>query len=214
MTPVMGTAEPAPGNYSANIGWPRQCTGIDGQRPPLTKLNGALGVINPKSPDPWQNGRVAFASFKDGLSNTVAVSERLISGAVTYQDMAGTPVALHSFCGGGGASRSLPRWERFCNAVTYPDPLFSRTLGRAWISGWTLVGNTYMHVMPINKRHCHIYGGEDDGTNLVTPGSHHPGGVNVLLGDGAVTFINDSIDQVIWWQVGSRDGGEPMTQGL
>ena len=92
--------------------------------------------------------------------------------------------------------------------------MFSKTLGRAWISGWTLVGNTYMHVMPINNRHCHIYGGEDDGTNLVTPGSHHPGGVNALLSDGAVTFVSESIDQVIWWSVGSRNGGETVASGL
>ena len=171
-------------------------------------------MINPKRPDAWQDGRVVFASFTDGLSNTVAVSERLISSAVSYQDMAGTPVALHSFCGGGGAIRSLPRWERFCDSVTDPDPMFSKTLGRAWISRWTLVGNTYMHVMPINRRHCHIYGGEDDGTNLVTPGSRHPGGVNALLSDGAVTFVSGSIDQVVWWSVGSRNGGEPVASGL
>lgn len=213
MTPVMGTANPAPGNYAANIGWPRQCTGLNGQAAPLSKINGALGTLNPKHPDPWQEGRVTLASFTDGLSNTVAVAERLVSSAVVYQDMAGTPVGLHSFCGGGGATRSLARWESFCYGVTYPDPAFSITLGRAWISGWTLVGNTYMHVMPVNQRHCHIYGGEDNGMNIVTPGSRHPGGVNVVMSDGAVTFVSETVDQVVWWSAGSRNGGEPAAGG-
>ena len=49
MTPVLGTANPAPGNYAANIGWPRQCTGIDGHSSPLTRLNGATWRDQPQA---------------------------------------------------------------------------------------------------------------------------------------------------------------------
>ncbi len=38
--------------------------------------------------------------------------------------------------------------------------------------------------------------------------SHHPGGVNVLFGDGSVHFINDSIDLVTWKALGSTRGHE------
>lgn len=38
--------------------------------------------------------------------------------------------------------------------------------------------------------------------------SYHPGGVNVLLGDGSVRFIKSSIDGLIWRAVGSVAGGE------
>ncbi len=33
----------------------------------------------------------------------------------------------------------------------------------------------------------------------MTARSYHPGGVNLLLGDGSVTFIDDAIDQTTWW---------------
>jgi prepilin-type processing-associated H-X9-DG protein len=38
--------------------------------------------------------------------------------------------------------------------------------------------------------------------------SNHGGGANVLLMDGTVKFVDDSIDQEIWWGVGSIYGGE------
>ena len=38
--------------------------------------------------------------------------------------------------------------------------------------------------------------------------SNHPGGVSVLLGDGTINFIKDSINQVNWWSLGTRNRGE------
>jgi prepilin-type N-terminal cleavage/methylation domain-containing protein/prepilin-type processing-associated H-X9-DG protein len=43
--------------------------------------------------------------------------------------------------------------------------------------------------------------------------SNHPGGVNILFGDGSVHFIHsitvDGPQRREWWAVGTRDGGEP-----
>jgi prepilin-type processing-associated H-X9-DG protein len=38
--------------------------------------------------------------------------------------------------------------------------------------------------------------------------SQHPGGVNVLLGDGSVKFVKDSVNIGTWQALGSRNGGE------
>ena len=38
--------------------------------------------------------------------------------------------------------------------------------------------------------------------------SRHPGGVNLLLCDGAMRFVSDSIDREAWHALGSRNGGE------
>lgn len=206
---VLGSSQPAPGSYAGNFGWPMAVTGFDGENPPLNRHNGFFGVINPNQPKDWQVARVREADFADGLSNTAAVAERLITGVQDYDDLFGAPISLKSFCGGGGARRSLKRWLTYCGGVSAADPLYSKPHGRAWISGWTLAANSYMHVMPINDRNCHIYGGEEDGVNIVTPSSQHPGGVNVLMGDGRVVFVNEAINMQVWWSIGSRDGGEP-----
>ena len=38
--------------------------------------------------------------------------------------------------------------------------------------------------------------------------SRHPGGANVLFGDGSVHFAKNSIDGSIWAAAGTRAGGE------
>jgi prepilin-type processing-associated H-X9-DG protein len=68
-----------------------------------------------------------------------------------------------------------------------------------------------MQVLPINGRNCHLYGGETDANNLNTPSGLHPGGINVLFGDGGVRFVKEKISMPVWWSIGTRDGGEVIS---
>ena len=55
---------------------------------------------------------------------------------------------------------------------------------------------------------------EDDGGPTyaaVTSRSYHPGGVNVLFGDGSVRFIKNSINWQTWRALGSVGGGEVIS---
>ena len=210
---AVGSADAAPGNYAGNVGWPRRSSWPGG--PVVRSQNGLIGLWNPKDPDPWQEPAIRMASATDGLSNTALAAERMISdvGLIT-SPFGGTflahggPEAMKSYCGGGGGTRSLDRWLTYCGGVSHGDPKFSVPHGRAWASGWTLAANTYMQVFPPNERNCHTYGGEDDGMNLVTASSHHPGGAHVLMGDGRVLFVADGVDREIWWAAGSRNDGQ------
>jgi prepilin-type processing-associated H-X9-DG protein len=38
--------------------------------------------------------------------------------------------------------------------------------------------------------------------------SKHPGGVNVLMADGSARFLKDAINQLTWWALGTKAGGE------
>jgi prepilin-type N-terminal cleavage/methylation domain-containing protein/prepilin-type processing-associated H-X9-DG protein len=213
---AFGSLDPAPGNYAGNAGWVRKARGLNGEiaSPGLRRHNGALPVFNPRAPDPWQVETVRTRDFTDGLGHTALVAERRINSSALVDRGSGpaleegTPVSVTSSCGSTGSPRSLANWVPYCDGSGHGDPKFSRPHGRAWISGWTLAANLYMHVMPINRRNCHIYGGEDDGTNIVTPSSQHPDGVNVLFGDGRVEFVSDAVAMPVWWSLGSRNGGE------
>lgn len=40
------------------------------------------------------------------------------------------------------------------------------------------------------------------------PSTNHPGGVNVLMGDGGVRFVKDSIALNVWRGLSTRNAGE------
>jgi prepilin-type processing-associated H-X9-DG protein len=42
----------------------------------------------------------------------------------------------------------------------------------------------------------------------IPPSSEHPGGVNLLLGDGSVRFIKTSIALGVWRALSTRNGGK------
>jgi prepilin-type processing-associated H-X9-DG protein len=52
--------------------------------------------------------------------------------------------------------------------------------------------------------------GPDDG-EFSNAQSAHPGGVNVLFGDGSVRFIKDSISPQTWMALGTRNNGEVIS---
>jgi prepilin-type processing-associated H-X9-DG protein len=43
-----------------------------------------------------------------------------------------------------------------------------------------------------------------------TARSHHPGGVNLLLGDGSVRFVSNNINLSTWRALSSPNGGEVL----
>ena len=43
---------------------------------------------------------------------------------------------------------------------------------------------------------------------MVGLSSFHPGGANVLMGDGSVRFLKDSTNMQTIWKLASRNGGE------
>jgi len=49
---------------------------------------------------------------------------------------------------------------------------------------------------------------------VVSARSHHPDGANASLADTAVRFVSDSVDPVVWRDLGSRAGGETTSGGF
>jgi prepilin-type processing-associated H-X9-DG protein len=159
-----------------------------------------------------------FANFTDGTSNTMLASEVKIRNP-EYN------------CFGGLAN--------ITNPTSVPDPTadpftvapeYSGTCGgvgqghTAWVDG--NVQETGMTTAwPPNKRILGAKGEGDldlQGIPLFRGGagptfaainarSYHPGGVNMLLADGSVRFIKDSIAGSIWRGLGTVSGGEILS---
>ena len=206
---VMGTANPGSDNYAANAGWPSLATGYDGERATPGKYNGLISIENPKKHIVWHpRAGIRIRDVRDGLSNTAAVAERLIQTGVTQSQILNSEDTTKSYHL-TAVPRTLTMMVQRCDSSrTHADVAMSAYLGRAWISGWTRTGPTYMHLKPPNTNNCHFTLNDDSGDVVITPSSHHPGGVNLVMADGHVRFIQDSIDLQIWWAMGTRNGDD------
>jgi prepilin-type processing-associated H-X9-DG protein len=51
-------------------------------------------------------------------------------------------------------------------------------------------------------------GGNNDYAVFSNCQSNHPGGAQILLGDGSVRFVKDSVQQAIWYALGTRSHGD------
>ena len=100
------------------------------------------------------------------------------------------------------------------NPLTTP-PLSSRH-GMSWVMG-EMCCTTYNHVSAPNTKTCGGLGYPGSMANMsvqVPPSSYHPGGVNVLMGDGAVRFIRDGISLPAWRATATRNGGEVISSEI
>ncbi|TWU37901.1 Type II secretion system protein G precursor [Novipirellula aureliae] len=139
-----------------------------------------------------------FRGCSDGLSNTIAMGE-IISylgdndtrGSVPNDDLGGNNATLEALRDNPLACRSWinPESPRFWSG-TVDRSAFCR--GFRWADASSVFSSS-MTILPPNAEIC---GGHnfDDTTITATMSSQHQGGCHVLMGDGAVKFITDSID--------------------
>lgn len=138
-----------------------------------------------------------FRDILDGTSNTIMCAEitcdnglREIKGQPVFN--AG-PVATnpsHPDC--SGPTKIDPARPQFYTATAniLPNPDWRR--GRQWAMGLPMYTSVNT-VKPPNRESC-IEGGADNNDGLYTASSRHQGGCHVLMADGAVRFITESID--------------------
>lgn len=167
---------------------------------------------------------VNMRDITDGTSNTIAMSERLITnfsmgtGGNAVQVQQGTATGL------SGLSSNPSQCIATANGRFYADA--STVKGR---TGWRWTDGQiekvgFTTVLPPNAPSC-IDGSDSNGdgsTTVLPPTSNHPGGVLGMFCDGSVKFIAETIDTGdltaaqsnarspygVWGAMGSKAGGE------
>lgn len=77
-------------------------------------------------------------------------------------------------------------------------------------SGWiTPLGAVHNMRNPINNRNRAWQQGAND-LRCESPSSNHPGGIQILLADGSVRFLNENIDHNIRYSLAVRNDGIPI----
>jgi prepilin-type N-terminal cleavage/methylation domain-containing protein/prepilin-type processing-associated H-X9-DG protein len=148
-------------------------------------------------------GTITAARVTDGLSHTVAFSERLRGSGRQPPD------PERDMFKRLGVVNTADQLLMACRIAARPanTPGFA-TSGQWWF--WTGRERTlYNHAQVPNGSipDC-TYGGMTPMIDMATARSRHPGGANVLMGDGSGRFVPDSIAQPVWRGLGTRNGGE------
>jgi prepilin-type processing-associated H-X9-DG protein len=163
----------------------------------------------------------------DGTSNTIAFAEGLVGDATN-------PIPAHRNNSITGVTAAAPAEANDASALSWQNVIvpalnactaaymagggnFRGDNGIRWGYGSTAY-TLFQTVVPPNSKQWAWNTCEDQcgGCNLnagtfVNAQSNHPGGVNVLFGDGSVKFIKDSISAQVYMALGTRAGGEVIS---
>jgi prepilin-type N-terminal cleavage/methylation domain-containing protein len=167
-----------------------------------------------------------ISDVKDGTSNTLAMSEHVISKKYDAREIHGYYVEN----AGDGTLRNNPAtclgYKGPGNTIATTAPGIGELRGVNWPWG-CVVNSGFTTVLPPNSIGCKGTSSEWGSDHIMPPDSFHPGGVNTLLGDGSQHFISETIDTGdltlpqpssgptpygVWGALGSKDGGEPVGQ--
>ena len=208
-------------------------------------LNGMFGITHTqanKAMGTWYRSDISnrskvhkFSDVRDGLSNTICMSERRIGNRNNDRDFANVAwegfVLLdrtynhdleyirdqclltstqHNMAGNSVVGTAGGQYLNNIGIIGgklkgVPRNIRSRP-GERWADGRPYYAGFNTIISP-NGPSC----AEADGDfypGVYTATSRHAGVVLSLLGDGSTRKINDNIDPAVWWAVGSRAGGE------
>jgi prepilin-type N-terminal cleavage/methylation domain-containing protein/prepilin-type processing-associated H-X9-DG protein len=136
---------------------------------------------------PWP----AVANVRD---NTVIILDASVTSATEFD---------------GRATGSCATGSPWTSSIKYVGLQYARNLTGT---------STYTHTLPPNWNRkvssgTQQYNCGDTAISYqhVSASSYHTGGVNVVMGDGSVRFVRDSISFATWQAMGSRAGGEVVS---
>jgi prepilin-type N-terminal cleavage/methylation domain-containing protein len=201
-------------NYAGNIGVHRYngfTIGVQGNHNGVAWYH--VSDEHQVRPDP----PVTFGSISDGTSNTASYAEFNHSpgfnGSGNSPDILIKKYQLYGWAAGN--THEELRNNCLNNARTgtqaeMADDWRQSLRGSSWSWSFDGTGNVYTHTMLPNEPSCNVFHGGYDwgGDSMDSASSMHTGGAHVLLADGAVRFINDSIDKNTWWGLGTRASNE------
>jgi prepilin-type N-terminal cleavage/methylation domain-containing protein/prepilin-type processing-associated H-X9-DG protein len=148
----------------------------------------------------FTDSKVRISDITDGTSNTALMSEGLLGMGGNELPQPPTPSQLPRVY--AYLYTNQPLTPSLCQGTTD-----WATNGQSkWADG-EVYCTLYDHGYPPNSSQWDCVGLQ---YNWKAARSNHPGGVNLLLADGSVRFVGNSVDLNTWHALGSRAGGETL----
>jgi len=159
----------------------------------------------------------------DGTSNTVAFCEVLVGNAIknNYKGNGAvlvSPVGAVDILNVQANPTGVVQMFQACLAMMttntaniYNDNGYRWADGRQGYSLMCTVAVPSDSLAPFSGCRLNATYSGSDSQQLTNAGSNHPGGGNVLFGDGSVRFVKSSLNRNTWWALGTKDGGEVVS---
>ena len=202
--PMMSAGMPPDYEPLSGIGVPLYVCPSDGAtgRPAVTNYLGCWSSTTGHGGDgmfPTFPGHpVKLNEVTDGLSNTAAMSEILVSDGTKHRRRTAWMSPPPKF----SLPEQLGAYIDLCDSVP-PDPSFLGWHGGENIGHlWDYPGS-YNHAMPPNRPMCTNAGARPEG--LFPANSNHSGSVQCLMGDGRLELISETISLSVWREMASRN---------
>jgi prepilin-type processing-associated H-X9-DG protein len=193
--------EPGPNNYMASLG------------------SGLHPIPDPAVPPPdglfYNSSSIQMRDILDGASYTAMFSETITG---TGGDPTSRSVDLRRdtlLSPTGWTSTTVELFRQECAAYTptsVPATLCSQR-ANTWLEGAPF-RTLYNHVVTPNPDHadCGLQGDIWLG-GIFAARSQHPGGVHLLLADGSVRFVSNTVALDVWRALGTRNRQERLSGG-
>lgn len=155
---------------------------------------------------------IGFAALSDGLSNTVAFSERVKGIGLTNNAQLDPMRPSATFSEANTNVGDPPTTYQRCQAA---PPAQGATMTVGDPSGYLYFDaspacSRYNHAMPPNTWSCANLRSFLNGA-ASTASSRHPGAVNCAMSDGSVKAIKSTIAKEVWWALGTMSNGEVIS---
>jgi prepilin-type processing-associated H-X9-DG protein len=204
-------------NYFASVGSSLEIDAAQTGGPPNGLFQFVGSPIGIRDVTDGTSATVAFGEWKIGSGNLNVITipqDVVYLGTFPTGATRNTPTVLMS--NNPAYIQNFQTWVAQCNSsVATKRAPKTPTLGENWAVGIMAysMGNV---LAPPNPQYPNCITGTGGVQGIDAPGmiglsSYHPGGADVLMCDGSVRVLKDSINQQTLWAIGSRNQGEVVS---